>query len=319
MEDTCRKGVKRKREEEDDELHAWQRKSILDLSMGKLRPDNNQNTRRLEPCLRRSVLILNTLKHIESELAREGVHSHQSSEAAMNEIPEMSMAQLMLDPLPDMSSFVLPLPVSPVPMSVDASQGGESENGDYLSLADSGIVNLLPCRSVMASQDQALSQTSSSLYGSVQSQNPAMSPLSDSPFFYSSEALDSRALSVPAYDGAAIDMMPSLPDFTPNSLLPNPVLELPKMYEVGDSNNNSATTSGPYNTSSSSLGGEVLSEAEVIEFLHSLQEASDTTSTSALPASSSSASVLNAQCSTFCRQDSMLDELDSIMQVLVGI
>lgn len=318
MEAPFRKGVKRKYEEEDEEHHAWHRKSILDMSMSKLR---SNSSRRHEPCLRRSVLILNTLKHIESELAQEGVHSHQSSEEAMNEIPEMSMTQLTqltLDPLPDMSSFILPLPVSPVPMSVEVAHGEESDN-DYLSLADSGVVDLLPCRPVMASQDQTLSQ-SSSLYCSVPSPNPASSPFSSS-FIYASAAADSRAmspLSASAYDCTAMDIMPSLPLFMPNGFSPNPILELPKVYEAGDSNNNSATQ-GPYSVCSSSFGEDCLSEAEVIEFLHSLQEASDTTTPSCSSPASSSASVMNAQCSTFCRSDSAVDELDSIMQVLVGM
>ncbi|KAL8610921.1 hypothetical protein ACOMHN_042539 [Nucella lapillus] len=323
MESTFRKGVKRKYANEEEEQHAWQRRSILDMSMSKLR---SNSSRRHEPCLRRSVLILNTLKHIESELAQEGVHSHQSSEAAMNEIPEMSMTQLTLDPLPDMSSFILPLPMSPVPMSVEVSQGEESGN-DYLSLANSGVVDLLPCRPVMASQDQTLAQ-SSALYCSMPSPSPASAPFSTPSFIYSSAAVDSRAMSpLPAstYNGTAMDIMPSLPLFTPNGLPPQPVPELPKVYEAGDSNNNNNNifaTQGPYSmcSSSNSFGEDGLSEAEVIEFLHSLQEASEAaTPSNSSPASSSSASVMNGQCSTFCRSDSALDELDSIMQVLVGI
>ena len=315
MESIPGRGVKRKHVEED--YYAWQRKSIIDVSMGKLRTSSSQ---RSEPCLRRSVLILNTLKHIETELAQEGVDTHRSTEAAINEIPEMSVSQLTLDPLPDISTFIYPLPASsPVPISVEASSGIGSENCDYLS-----VVDLLPCKPLAGCQDQPLShsQTSSGFLGAQDMGHGVPAPQS----YYGESSLNSGTVSSPStmyYGSLSPSADLSEPAFY-SSLSPSPVYELPKLYEAGDSNNN-FTALGPYNliSSNSPTGEDSLSEAEVIDLLHSLQEAADSAAAPNLshtPAPPSSPGpVLNAQCSTYCRTDSTLDDLDSIMQILVGM
>ena len=324
-----RKGVKRKHEEEDDVHRHWQRQSIIDMSMGKLR--TNSSPRR-EPCLRRSVLILNTLKVIETELKQEGVDTHQSTEAARNEIPEMSMAQLTLDPLPDMSTFIYPLPASSlVPMSVDASSGEGSEGGDYL-VQDSSVVDPMPAKPLVGCQEQALSQASSSMYCGAPSQVSTVPP-SPSLYYGASSGAVSQSSTL-YYD------MPSLDTQTSTEYFLTSLLEPPKVSEAGDSNNNLAVQ-WPYGASSSlvqclaniPLPDVPLSEAEVLEaaesppsqsgsismnieeFVHSLQEAIDTVAARSPP---SPAPVLNAQCSSYSRTDSTLDDLDSIMQILVG-
>ena len=354
MDHTVRKGVKRKHEEGDDVQRHWQRQSIIDMSMSKLRTNSSQ---RREPCLRRSVLILNTLKEIESELKREGVDTHQSTEAARNEIPEMSMAQLTLDPLPDMSTFIYPLSSSSlVPMSVDSSSG---EDGDHLVqsssvvdllpakplvVQDSSVVDLMPPKPLIGCQDQALSQTPSSMYYGTPS-NVSTVPPSPS-LYYGASSLDSGVVSQPSpmyYDVPSLDA-PSSAEYFLTSLL-----ELPKVNETGDSNNNFAAQ-GPYSTGSNSnsmiqclaslpLPEVLLSEADALEagelpllqsssismnieeLVHSLQEAIDTVAARTPPPpppAPAPAPVLNVQCSSCSRTDSTLDDLDSIMQILVG-
>ena len=303
------KGVKRKYEEQEEVYHACQRKYIIDMSMGKLR---TSASRRSEPCLRRSVLILNTLKHIESELAQEGVDTHQSTEAARNEIPEMNMTQLTLDPLPDVSTFICPLPaLSPNPFSSETSAEGNSSN--YFALVDSAVIDLLPCKPQMGCQDQVLSQASLEHYSALLPSAAFSSPTS-----YNTTSLLPQASSL-CPSSPVLDALP--PSVCCNSLSSNPEVEPAKGCGNGDPNNN-LTEQGPYSVSSSAFEEECLNEEEVLEFLHSLQETSDSVpplSTPPTPASQSSASVLNAQCSTYCRSDSSLDDLDSIMQILVGM
>jgi len=89
-------GVKRKLDEYNDGLDksiGGQRQSILDISMLKLQA---HPVRRVEPSLLRSVLILNTLKHIENELQKEGVNSDFSETASLslNETSDVSMEVL---------------------------------------------------------------------------------------------------------------------------------------------------------------------------------------------------------------------------------
>lgn len=93
-------GIKRKLDEYDEGGEknpepCVQRQSVLDISMFKLQ---THPVRRVEPSLLRSVLILNTLKHIECELQKEGVPSDFSEAASMtlNENSDISM-----DVLPD--------------------------------------------------------------------------------------------------------------------------------------------------------------------------------------------------------------------------
>lgn len=70
--------MKRKREDEDDVCKPYYelRRSVLCLSMNKLRspvPISGHHCRRVEPSLRRSVLICNTVRKIENELKEEGI------------------------------------------------------------------------------------------------------------------------------------------------------------------------------------------------------------------------------------------------------
>lgn len=95
-------GVKRKLEDLEtleNEAFGGQRQSILNISMFKLQ---SHPPRRVEPSLLRSVLILNTLKHIECELQKEGVVCGDLSETAsltLNDNSDVSM-----DILPEMET-----------------------------------------------------------------------------------------------------------------------------------------------------------------------------------------------------------------------
>ena len=81
-------GAKRKHDEVDTgaascaggvATYITQRQSMLDVSMVKLQ---NSPTRK-EPSLRRSVLIFNTLRRIETELQEEGIKLHPNSKASL--------------------------------------------------------------------------------------------------------------------------------------------------------------------------------------------------------------------------------------------
>lgn len=90
-------GVKRKIEDFDCERCPLnQRQSILDISVGKL---HVKTKKRVEPPLLRSVLILNTLKHIESELLKEGVQTPTNTSAFT--IPEVDPNSTVIDFLPE--------------------------------------------------------------------------------------------------------------------------------------------------------------------------------------------------------------------------
>lgn len=93
-------GIKRKLEDfESDRCPRNQRQSILDISVGKL---HVKTIKKVEPPLLRSVLILNTLKHIESELLKEGVQSPTNTSAFT--IPEVDPNSTVIDFLPEQNS-----------------------------------------------------------------------------------------------------------------------------------------------------------------------------------------------------------------------
>ena len=85
-------GVKRKLDDLELDKTVCQRQSILNISVGKLQV---RSMKRVEPPLLRSVLILNTLKHIETELLREGVQSPTNTSAFT--IPEVDPNSTIID------------------------------------------------------------------------------------------------------------------------------------------------------------------------------------------------------------------------------
>lgn len=90
-------GVKRKLEDlEGDKTPNSQRQSILDISVGKLQL---KTVKRVEPPLLRSVLILNTLKHIELELLKEGMQSPTNTSTYT--IAEVDPNSTVIDFLPE--------------------------------------------------------------------------------------------------------------------------------------------------------------------------------------------------------------------------
>ncbi|XP_045174027.1 uncharacterized protein LOC123535424 isoform X2 [Mercenaria mercenaria] len=99
-EDKMGQGIKRKLEDfENDRCPRNQRQSILDISVGKL---HVKTIKKVEPPLLRSVLILNTLKHIESELLKEGVQSPTNTSAFT--IPEVDPNSTVIDFLPEQNT-----------------------------------------------------------------------------------------------------------------------------------------------------------------------------------------------------------------------
>ncbi|XP_064603672.1 uncharacterized protein LOC135469077 [Liolophura sinensis] len=89
--------------ESDDQAYQDPRHSILTISMCKLK---TCPVRRVEPSLRRSVLIFNTLKIIERELQREGLPIMPTDSTLS--LPAMDTEDLTLDILPDVGSSGLP-------------------------------------------------------------------------------------------------------------------------------------------------------------------------------------------------------------------
>ena len=85
-------GVKRKLDDLELDKTVCQRQSILNISVGKLQV---RSMKRVEPPLLRSVLILNTLKHIETELLKEGVQSPTNTSAFT--IPEVDPNSTIID------------------------------------------------------------------------------------------------------------------------------------------------------------------------------------------------------------------------------
>ena len=118
-------GMKRKLEDFDpnETKPGGQRQSILDISVGKL---NTNTIKKVEPPLLRSVLILNTLKHIETELLKEG--SHISNNTSSFTFPKVDLKSDIMDILPSDSFKVetglsqLPSQCGPLP-SIDTFVG----------------------------------------------------------------------------------------------------------------------------------------------------------------------------------------------------
>lgn len=302
-------GLKRKREVVDYEVtHGLQRQSILDISMIKLRTSPK---RRIEPCLRRSVLILNTLKHIETELQGEGVNIHTSTEAAMNKIPEMSTADLTLDPLPDMSTFISPQPIS-VPMQLDGLSLAGSNT--YFEKETSAVVDLTPCKPVYQSAETSFTQHSSSS-GLTSLPSPVAMPKPH-------QAGDSNNNSVAQVPYIGSNM----------PLMDDPFSDIDISFDFDLMAWSSTFTSLPVATStsasvasSSSSSTAALSSTKLLpslsieDILHSFPHPNFSSNLETPTSPALITPVLNSQCSTCCRTDSSLDDLENIMQILVGL
>ena len=89
-------GMKRKLDdiEPNEGKPGNQRQSVLDISVGKL---HNKTAKKVEPPLLRSVLILNTLKHIETELLKEGSQFPSNSSFTF---PKVDIKSDIIDILP---------------------------------------------------------------------------------------------------------------------------------------------------------------------------------------------------------------------------
>lgn len=140
--------MKRKFEDAEEPTALVQRQSILDISMFKL---HSSPVKRVEPPLLRSVLILNTLKHIEVELQKDGVQSNlpDSSSFSFDDNSDINM-----DALPDVngSNFethhsdvsllhahkVVSNPLPPIESFVELSNSSVSQTSMKQITEDSG-------------------------------------------------------------------------------------------------------------------------------------------------------------------------------------
>ena len=118
-------GVKRKHEEVDRDTsgsYTDQRQSILNISMVKLRSPPVSSSRRGDTSLRRSVLIFNTLRHIESELNQEGVTLSSSNKPLLPSLQPITDVEIDLRPCSDTEMTPMtPQPVSPLYGSQDTA------------------------------------------------------------------------------------------------------------------------------------------------------------------------------------------------------
>ncbi|KAK7493379.1 hypothetical protein BaRGS_00015279 [Batillaria attramentaria] len=303
-------GLKRKREVVDDEAsHGLQRQSILDISMVKLR---TSPSRRIEPCLRRSVLILNTLKHIETELQSEGVIIHTTTEAAMNNIPEMSTTELTLDPLPDMSTFISPLPIS-VPMQLDGSGVESSESGAYFGRDSSAVVDLMPCKPIFES---SLAQASSPLVGLESLSNAS----AEMPKSHQTGDSNNNSVAQVPYASCSTPMGDPFGDIDVSldfdlMAWSSTLTSLPVATTSSIAPSASSSSSTPVPLSPTKL----LPSLTIEDILHSFPHPSFASGLDTPSPPAPISPVLNSQCSTYCRTDSSLDDLENIMQILVGL
>ncbi|XP_041352391.1 uncharacterized protein LOC121370921 [Gigantopelta aegis] len=251
----------------DEVSYGNQRQSILDMSMCKLK---TSPPKRIEPCLRRSVLILNTLKHIETELKTEGIYFPAPSEAAFN-LGESQLEKLTLDPLPE-SEFSnaspvqsvtrmdgicqLPVPLKSVGMLPDFRE------------QDRTVLDLVPCPMLPVESPQI-----------------------------------SKAL------------LKTLPEDSNNNLLST-------IACVANSSTWTEDLLGDVDVSLCDLDLLTLSSAmkfaplSADEVIHSFPNSS---SHPGDPASALGASPLVPGSRSTCKSDSLLDDLDNIMQILVGM
>ncbi|XP_046545262.1 uncharacterized protein LOC124255397 [Haliotis rubra] len=272
--------MKRKLDEfiDDEGSYGSQRQSVLNISMCKLKMVPR---RRVEPCLRRSVLILNTLKHIETELEMEGVYFTSPADATFN-LTDPSHGKIDLDPLPECNSntsFLQPSSVSFLPHV--ATEGPPSpmpkpvqdvENMDTSAKDTSGktVLDLVPCK--LATAEVLPCTPVSKLSASrsyIEDANNNLLPSSFASFASNSSASWSE-------DFSDIDI--SVCDVD--------------IYSI-----------------SSAMKLTPLSAEEV---LHSFPNTSG-------HANDSYPSFINSQCGTSFRNESVMDDLDNIMQILVGM
>ena len=249
----------------DEVSYGNQRQSILDMSMCKLKMSS---PKRIEPCLRRSVLILNTLKHIETELKTEGIYLPAPSETAFN-LGESQLEKLTLDPLPE-SEFSNESPVQSVSRMDGICQVPVKSVGmlpDFKG-QDRTITDLVPCPMVPLESPQ-ISKT----------------------------------------------LLKALPEDSNNNLLST-------LACMANSSTWTEDILGDLDVSLCDLDLLTLSSAmkfaplSVDEVIHSIPNSS---SHSSDPASTLVASSLVPGSRSTCKSDSLLDDLDNIMQILVGM
>ncbi|XP_076443018.1 uncharacterized protein LOC143281656 [Babylonia areolata] len=324
METIPKRGVKRKLPEIDvsDNFPYMQREIVLRQSMGKL---EELDAATFEANLRRSILILNTVKYINRETRPEVVYGNSLMEGT-NEIYGNSLSQSTQGALPDISTFIYPmLPLSPVP--VHPPYG---EEHDQLG-SDSSVTDLLPCAPLANSQDSSYvhsqgqsfyqtGQTSTYPYSTVH-YNP---PIPSSSSYGTSTHLDSamvtsasQSLEMP-YDTPLLDSQSASSEFYSN----------PCANSLGEAEYaNSLTSQWPYGDSTSSAIFEIssLNDADVMEILRHLEETgeSGTGSGSDLEhsltqPSTSQAPAVNTPCASYCRTDTPKTDIDSSVQITVG-
>ncbi|XP_062619757.1 uncharacterized protein LOC134281290 [Saccostrea cucullata] len=127
-------GVKRKSDEMELEVEGSQRQSVLNISMCKLQ---NPSGKKVEPSLLKSVLILNTLKHIETELRKEGISSELPPSASLSfhsDAENFTMDVLPLDSL-DGSSEYIEQDMSDLHINGNLPQGMDSQDDQSISKA----------------------------------------------------------------------------------------------------------------------------------------------------------------------------------------
>ncbi|GAB1609467.1 uncharacterized protein LOC115212765 [Argonauta hians] len=282
-------GVKRKFDDleacVDFQCYGKQRQSILDITMQKL---CTIPERRVEPPLYRNVLIRNTLKHIEQELHDEGITLPMMPSMDSNfSYTNMDSSDCFLDHLPS--------------DSIDSQDKG---NHDIVN----SITGLHPL-DYTASEHMDMTES-----GETNNNNNTISPI-----VLSVNGDNSSNSVVPLM--TSLDRLPTFEGSVSIAQIPNPSSPLQKTDDIfGD------IDLSPFDVDFVALANSSskLTPLSAEEVLHtfpgvtSSNLSSQTSPSSATAETPTYTSLINSQCSSYCRTD-VLEDLDNIMQILIEI
>ena len=307
--------------------YPGQRQCVLNMSVCKL---HKTPQRRIEPSLRRSVLIFNTLRYIENELKMEGINVTQS---AMSDglVPALDTAthELNLDPLPT----TLDHPMCPPqrtnrttsPVALGDYNSCQSSTGDMVALDYQQCVEPpldVPMETcgISVSPCSMMSVLNSAPVLSVTPQHMPLtaccSPVTHIPTHTPTEHtsittfdLDSASITTTTTSVAVSTNTPGEPVHPPPS----------DIFADIDVSRYDFDFLSPFSmNSSSSVASNKMLPLNCDDLVHSFANASATLVNSEQFTNSAFTALRTERPSTF-RNDLLGDDLDHIMQVLVGI
>ncbi|CAI9724492.1 Hypothetical predicted protein [Octopus vulgaris] len=279
-------GVKRKFDDleasVDLQCYGKQRQSILNITMQKL---CTIPERRVEPPLYRNVLIRNTLKHIEQELHDEGITLPMMPSMDSNfSYTNMDSSDCFLDHLPTDSSDSQDKGNHDIVNSITGLRPLDYTTSEHMDMTETGETNI------------AVSPTVRSVNGD--SSSSSVVPLMTS-----------------------LDRLSTFEGSVSIAQIPSPTSPLQKADDIfGD------IDLSPFDVDFVALANSSskLTPLSAEEVLHTFPGVTTTNLSSPTSPSSATAetptytSLINTQCSSYCRTD-VLEDLDNIMQILIEI